>query len=223
MNGHLTGLLGIVAVQLAAIFADQTTPLPAKLAAAAGTLVTLLFANPATQAKAVTILVAFAALAVPVLTFTLTKMTPGTFAANLSTTLVAVFVQLPRVLSNAPKVPPAGVALVLLGLLAGCHGVKTDQVIADVVDCATVNPETSGALAAVLGCANDVAAGDPAGCLDDVLASARWAAAEVRCVAAYVASQSKSAAPQQKLAASAWLSRARVVTANLFPAASGAR
>ena len=127
---------------------------------------------------------------------------------------------LSRALQQGSLPPPSTTVLLLIatiGAFSGCHNVTPTQAVADVVDCAKINPETSAAAAAVMGCVSDVAAGDPTGCLDDLIASARWTAAEVTCVAAYVANQAPTVGPTPKLAAARWLSVRRTVTANLFP------
>ena len=105
MTPHLSGLLTIVAVQLGAIFADQATPLPAKLAASAATLLLLIFSDPKKQVKVVTVVLGAVGIAVPVVGFALTKMPAQAFAAHALTVALAVFVRLPALLPVPAPIP----------------------------------------------------------------------------------------------------------------------
>lgn len=112
MTGHLSGLIAIIAVQLGAVFADGTTPWPAKIAAALATLFTLVVADRTKQQQITTVVVGLIGLAVPLLTFALTKMHPGALAANLVTVVLGVFVRLPALLPSSTNDgqihPPTG-------------------------------------------------------------------------------------------------------------------
>jgi hypothetical protein len=111
-----------------------------------------------------------------------------------------------------PPVAPAVLVFAIIGSLGGCHGVKPDQALADVVDCAKVNPENSAAVQSIFACLYGLGEKDSTACMEGLLTDGRWAAAEIKCVAAYITTQTTSAPAQR---AALWLSQRRTVTVNL--------
>jgi hypothetical protein len=103
---HGSGLVTILGLQLATIFADTKTPWQARVASAMAAILLLVFSDPTTQRKAITIALGVAGIVVPLVGFALTKMPAGTMLATVASSVLAVFVRLPAMLP-VPPAPPA--------------------------------------------------------------------------------------------------------------------
>src|SRR5512141_1551752 len=104
MIAHLSGLLGIVAAQLALVWSDKGTDLAGKIAISAITLLTVLLTDTSKQERAKVILRAGAAIGAIVVAIVVTRCSASSGAAAVLTTLAAVFVRL-QALLPPPKLP----------------------------------------------------------------------------------------------------------------------
>lgn len=202
MFGHVLGLLLIFATQVGVVLADQTTPLAGKIAALVGTAITVFFADRATQTRITSTLIAVAGLAVPLLTFALTKMHGGTLAANVATVVIGVFVRLQALYpvqnpNNTFRTgPPSATAAILLGLLfLGSSACKTTPMTPDnfyhaVVTCTIDNTSSTQAGAVVLRCLTSAAGDDYDACLAGLVTAGYWTVDEVACLVRHYAQTS---------------------------------
>lgn len=201
MNAHLTGLLGIIAAQICAIAADQTSSWPAKISGIVATLITLIFADRTKRASVTNVVLAVAAVGAPVVTFFLTKMHPGALGMDILTVLGAVFVRLPAVLPKdeaekpaASGPPAAAMVLVILfsfsALSCKTSPTKPDSFYGVVVACTMSNSHNSQAGAAVLDCLVNAAGGNYGACLAGLCAAGYWTVEEVACIVRQYATES---------------------------------
>jgi hypothetical protein len=98
--------------------------------------------------------------------------------------------------SAAPPTPTVGskpLAFVLFTFVAftvpSCHNITPDSFAGATVDCATVNPEASAALASVEACLLAVVASNYGACLSGLVTEAHFAIDEVACVVAWYSQQ----------------------------------
>jgi hypothetical protein len=133
-------------------------------------------------------------------------------ATGQTPSLVSVAENPAQVLSRrTPYIPPVGLLLLIGIALGACHGVKPNQVLADVVDCAKVNLHNLEVLQNIVECAQGLTNKDPAACLDGLASDVRWSEDEIKCVAAYVAAQASTPSARQ---AALWLSQRRALPVN---------
>lgn len=247
MTKHLAGIVGILAVQFGIIFADNTTPLAAKIATLLATSFVLCFADVTKRAAAVNVILSFVALATVVLTFALTKMTATTAAANVVTVALGVLVRLPALLQTT-RLPPTAVAIGLgfLSIVSGvctlaslllfsavsvsatsCHSVIPDGFATAVYDCSKINPEKDAALAQVKTCFLAALAGSPDACIAGLVTDLHFAVDEIGCLIAWDAQKNQtkvglgSASPTDiavRDAEASWLERHQVHVTNSYPA-----